>query len=118
MDIVVVRIWFNCEEVWSRSISVSGLYDEFRMDDKELRQVISETMKAHLDLAAQLHFARLSQKFPSAITNVSMAYDATTNTKMIQVLFKNGHKAIGPESEAKSEVFLARCAMLYDLPPI
>jgi len=116
---VMMNVEFRGKVIWRGSVAVPGLTsDGVHMPDEGLRDAVSNTMKAHLDLVAQMHFARLEQMFPKSIDTVTMGYDPQKDRKLIIVKFKNGHVAQGPESEAKTELFHARCAMLYDLPPI
>lgn len=118
-DKVKMNVEFRGNVIWRGLVPVNGLSsDGVSMADNELRDTVSNTMKAHLNLVAQMHFARLEQMFPKSIDSVHMGYDPAKDRKMLHVKFKNGHVASGPESEAKSELFHARCAMLYDLPPI
>lgn len=118
-ETVVMQIEFKGAVVWKRSFNVKGLStDGVHIGDDALRDAVTNTMKAHLNLVAQMHFARLDQMFPKSISEVTMGYDIEKDQKLVIVAFKNGHKAIGPEHEAKTELFHARCAMLYDLPPI
>lgn len=115
-----VALSFKGNELWVRELPMSATQVEFRtqMDDKEFESKITTTMRNHLNLVAQMHYARLEPMFPGSIQEVTMGFDMETNEKTICVKFKNGHVADGPERESKSEFFLAKCTMLYDLPPI
>jgi hypothetical protein len=117
---VGIILSYRNRQVWRRLLPISANQVEFssNMSDEKLYNTITDTMRKHLNLVAQMHFARLDPMFPNSIDEVSMGYDPTTNSKTVQVKFKNGHVAEGPESEAKLDIFLARCAMLYDLPPL
>ena len=88
------------------------------MSSDALQERVSGAMRANLSLVAQMHFARLEQLFPRAILDVQIGYDPELRVKTIRVAFRNGHVAEGPETEAKSDVFTARCVMLHDLPPL
>lgn len=115
---VAVSVLFQNKVIWSKEFGLSADEVERTMSDLELEQTISRTLKGHLNLIAEMHKARLEQMFPKSIDNVVMGYDPAKDIKTISVKFKNGHVAHGPESEARTELFHARCAMLYDLPPI
>ena len=103
--------------VWKREIPISE-YDVLTMKDDRFEEIITAAMRANLSLVAQMHFARLDQMFPKAIKDVRMNYDPDKRTKVVVVEFKNGHVAEAPEAEVNTDLFTARCAMLYDLPPI
>lgn len=116
---VHMRIWFEHRPIWERKIHVPVLNTGYvDTQDQGLQNIVTHVMKEHLDLKSQLHHAWLSQYFPNSIKSVGMEFNLETQTKMICVTFKNGHKAIGPESDVKKDIFLARCTMIYDLPPI
>jgi len=118
---VRIQLLFKNKPIWIRELAMSANQIELReggMTDEKFESTITNTMRSHLNLVAQMHFARLDQLFPNSIAEVTMGFDPTTNTKTLNVKFKNGHVADGPEAEAKGEFFLAKCAMLYDLPPI
>ena len=112
-----VELSFLNKVVWTREIPLSES-DVMTMDDSRFEEKITAAMRANLSLVAQMHFARLEQLFPKAIKDVRMSYDPVKHTKVVVVEFKNGHVAEAPEAEAKTDLFTARCAMLYDLPPI
>lgn len=115
-----VALSFKGNELWVRELPITATQVELAsvMSDKAFEEQITTTMRSHLNLVAQMHYARLEPMFPGAIAQVTMEYDVETSTKLVRVQFKNGHVADGPEHEAKSEFFLAKCTMLYDLPPI
>jgi hypothetical protein len=117
---VGVTLSYRGKMIWKREIPVTANEVEFssQMSDKDLIDQVTSTMRKHLNLVAQMHFARLEPMFPNSIEEVTMGFNPDTHTKTIHVKFKNGHVAEGPESEAKQDIFLARCAMLYDLPPL
>jgi hypothetical protein len=115
-----IALSFKGSELWVRELPMTATQVELSsvMSDKSFEEKITTTMRSHLNLVAQMHYARLEPMFPNSIQEVTMDYDIETNTKLVRVKFKNGHVADGPEHEAKSEFFLAKCTMLYDLPPI
>lgn len=115
-----VALSFKGNELWVRKLSLSATQVEFgsTMSDKKFEETITTTMRNHLNLVAQMHYARLEPMFPNSIAEVTMGFDMDSHEKTVIVKFKNGHVADGPEREAKSEFFLAKCTMLYDLPPI
>ena len=115
-----ISVTFRNNEIWKKRLPITRSQIEMssEMSDKALEDQVTTTMRKHLDLVAQMHFARLEQMFPKSIDTVTMGYDPAKDQKLVIVKFKNGHVAQGPESEAKTDVFHARCAMLYDLPPI
>ncbi len=91
---------------------------ENEMSRADVENTVTTTMAAHLNLMTQMHFARLAHMFPRSIAQVTTEHDAEKNIDLLVVEFRNGHKAVGPVSEAKTELFHARCAMLYDLPQL
>lgn len=117
---VGVELSYRGKVIWRKELPITANDVEFasKMSDKDLMETVTSTMRKHLNLIAQMHFARLEPMFPNSIDEVTMGFDPKSNTKTIHVKFKNGHVAEGPESEAKQDIFLARCAMLYDLPPL
>lgn len=117
---VGVELSYRGTVIWRRELPLTANDVEIAsaMSDQQVIETVTGTMRKHLNLIAQMHFARLEPMFPGSIDEVTMGFDPKTNTKTIHVKFKNGHVAEGPEGEAKDEIFLARCAMLYDLPPL
>lgn len=97
-----------------------GMSELTAMEKKaeDLDAELTPFMKKNLSLAAQLLHARLDKQFPNAIQRVETEHVPSTCTKNFKVVFKNGHFAETPEHESKSDLFLARCMMLYDLPPL
>ncbi len=84
----------------------------------ELDAELTPFMRQNLSLAAQLIHARLDKIFPNAIQRVETEFSQATLTKRFKIIFKNGHVAETPEHESKSDLFIAQCMMLYDLPPL
>jgi hypothetical protein len=117
---VMMTVEFRGNQIWKQRIHVKGLTagNGVDMADEKLRDTVTTTMRSHLNLVAQMHHARLDKMFPGAIQDVTMGYNPEKAQKTIHVKFKNGHVAEGPEFEAKQDIFLARCMMLYNLPPI
>jgi hypothetical protein len=117
---VIVAVEFRGNQIWKKQMEVRGLTagNGSDMSDDKLREVVTNTMRSHLNLVAQMHHARLDKLFPGSIQDVTMGYEPHRALKTIHVKFKNGHVAEGPEHEAKQDIFLARCMMLYNLPPI
>jgi hypothetical protein len=73
-------------------------------------------MEAYFRLAGQVHHAYFEARFPRSIEQVCIGYDSRSATKMIWVKFANGHVAEGPEAQARTDFFIAKCIMLHDLP--
>lgn len=117
---LTLAVTFMNKQIWKKQVPITRNQIEYRehMSDDKLEQTVTNTMRNHLNLVAQMHHARLDKHFPNSIAEVTMGYDPQKAQKTISVRFKNGHVADGPEAEAKSEFFLAKCTMLYDLPPI
>jgi len=117
---VLMGVEFRGNQIWKQRVHVSGLTagGGCDMSDEKLRETVTTTMRSHLNLVAQMHHARLDKLFPGSIQDVTMGYNPETAQKTVHVKFKNGHVAEGPEFEAKQDIFLARCMMLYNLPPI
>lgn len=93
--------------------------DLYRMkEQKEIADVAGVAMRGNISLVGQMHFVRLDQLFPRSIKDVEVTYDPECNLKIIKVIFKNGHVAEAPEHEAKTDLFTAKCSMLFDLPPL
>lgn len=115
-----IAVEFKGNQIWKKHMLVPGLTagDGVNMSDEQLRDRVTTTMRSHLSLVAQMHHARLDKLFPGSIQEVTMGYDPEKAQKTLHVKFKNGHVAEGPEFEAKQDIFLARCTMLYNLPPI
>lgn len=109
---VQLEIMFLNFFLFRRILPMTIYMVESEMGREDVEKMVTSTMAAHLNLMTQMHFARLAQMFPRSILQVEIEGD------QLIVEFKNGHKAVGPLSEAKTEVFHARCAMLYDLPEL
>lgn len=92
--------------------------NDLRKDEAHVTKVLSVAMQGNLSLVGQMHFVRLQKYFPKAIRDVAVLFDEKLHQKIIQVQFKNGHVAEAPEAEAKTDLFLAKCSMLFDLPPL
>jgi hypothetical protein len=114
---LVAKVYYRGLEIWNRRIGVSE-DDMMVLKDDVLVEKISDAMRGTLTLAGQVQHAKLEKLFPGAIKNVIVTYDAEKHEKVYQVIFKNGHMAEGLESEMKTELFMARCTMLYDLPAL
>lgn len=111
---VQIEIHKTC--VYQFRLAVSSIYEA--MSDGELENRVSAVMRNNLSILGQLHYVRLHKLFPHAIRDVQVEYDATQDLKVVKVLFKNGHIAEAPEHESKTDLFIARCSMLFDLPPL
>ena len=103
--------------LWSYIFRVSE-WDLDHMDEDTFDVRITEAMRANLSIVGQMHHAWLDQHFPRRIKKVTVHYRGKSKLKMIHVEFMNGHIAEGPEIEIKTDLFLARCCMLYDLPSL
>jgi hypothetical protein len=115
---VELEIVFMNFYLFKRVLPLTIYMVENEMGREDVEKTVTTTMAAHLNLMTQMHFARLAHMFPRSIAHVSTEYDHRSAQDMLIVEFRNGHKAIGPVSEAKTELFHARCAMLYDLPEL
>lgn len=102
--------------VYQFRLAVSSIYEA--MSDGELENRVSAVMRNNLSILGQLHYVHLHKLFPHAIRDVQVEYDVTQDLKVVKVLFKNGHIAEAPEHESKTDLFIARCSMLFDLPPL
>lgn len=112
-----IEVAYRGRKAWGRVFPITGekLYN---MTDEAFDKAVTNTMRQQLSLVAQMHYARLDKIFPGFIKDVTSTYNSELATKIIKVLFHNGHVAEAPEGEAKSDLFTAKCSMLYDLPPI
>jgi hypothetical protein len=111
-----VNVEFNKEIIWRGRMAVTSSEVEYDMSDEKLQSTLSVHMKKQLSLVSQMHHARLDKLFPNAIKEVKLGYDPAKAEKLVIVIFKNGHQAEASEAESKTDLFTARCAMLYDLP--
>lgn len=107
-----IAVEFNRELVKRFDIHVS-----YKDNTETLMEKINLVMQGNLSLVGQMHFVRLHKVFPNSIRDVTVVYNADKHEKIIHVEFKNGHVAEAPEAEAKTDLFIARCSMLFDLPP-
>lgn len=114
---IIVQVAYRGRTVWGRTFAINQ-ENLGKMTDEAFDKAVTHTMKQQLSLTAQIHFARLDRIFPGSIKDVTSTYNSELATKIIKVLFHNGHVAEAPEGEAKSDLFTAKCSMLYDLPPI
>lgn len=114
---IKLEVAYRGRKVWERTFLINRSKME-DMTDEAFDKSITTTMRQQLSLSAQMHWARLDKLFPDRIGNVTTEYNTQLAVKIIKVFFKNGHTAEAPEQEAKSDLFTARCAMIYDLPPI
>lgn len=113
---IELRIQFFDMVMWFKRFPVSEA-QLMEMDTDEIKEKVTHAMRGTLDLLANMHHARLARMFPNCIHKVEVEFSIDTRTKLISVMFKNGHIATASEAEAKTDLFTARCAMLYDLPP-
>jgi len=109
---VALQLVYLGHKLFNRILPLTIFHLENRFGRPDVEKLVTETMSAHMNLLTQMHFARLAQMFPKSILTVEI------EGEQLVVEFKNGHKAIGPLHEAKTELFHARCAMLYDLPEL
>lgn len=118
-DLLEIAVEFKKEVIWRSRVPITRANIDFEssMSNKELQDTLSVHMRKQLSLVAQLHHARLDKLFPGAISGVRLGYIPATAEKIIIVTFKNGHEAEATETESKTDLFTARCLMLYDLPP-
>jgi hypothetical protein len=114
---LIVKVDWQNKTIWWAEIKMSE-HEMLNLADGDFKDTVTRTMRGTLSLAGQKHHARLELMFPKAIEKVDVAYNAEKDCKMVAVRFKNGHIATATEHEAKTDLFTARCAMLYDLPPI
>lgn len=112
---LLLQIDFSRDRSWSKKITVSSYAD---MSEGELENRVSAAMRNNISILGQMHYVRLHKLFPNSIKDVQIQYKPETHEKIVQVLFKNGHRAEATEHESKGELFIAKCSMLYDLPPI
>jgi hypothetical protein len=99
-------------------ISAHWIMDVGRGGMANLEERVTHVARQNLSLVAQMHWARLNALFPKSIKNVGLERNEATLEHRLVVHFKNGHVAECIEKEAKDDLFTARCAMLYNLPPI
>lgn len=104
-----IKVELYGEKIWSMEIPVTKVME----DDP---QILTKAMFQTLNIAAQVFRARLAKHFPKHIKSVDMAYSASIRERIVTVTFKNGYTTSAPESEALSDLFVARCGMMYDLP--
>lgn len=91
-----------------------GDYDNM----EDIEKTVTHVARQNLSLVAQMHWARLDRLFPKSIRNVELERREVDLNHRLVVTFKNGHVADCLESEAKDDLFTARCTMLYNLPPL
>ena len=115
---VELVIEFNKEVIWRNRLPISRTNVDVpsTMTDEKLQSTLSVHMRKQLSLVSQMHHARLDKLFPNSIKEVKLGYDPAKAEKLVIVIFKNGHTAEACEAESKTDLFTARCAMLYDLP--
>lgn len=116
---VVLSLQFGREVVWKSTLPISrAQIDDGAMPSAEMEQHAVAAMRKSLSVVGQYEHARLNKYFPKSIDRVEVNYDANANEKTFKVHFKNGHVAEGTQSEMSSDYFMARCTMIYDLPPL
>lgn len=117
---VLVQMFYKNKSVWRCEMALSAAQVELKgiMDDDAFTETITKTMRDHLNIVSQMHYARLDAQFPNSIRDVCLEYDMARAVRKVAVRFKNGHIAECDEAQIKTEEFLARCMMLYDLPAL
>lgn len=115
----VLSLQFGRNVVWKQQLPFSkGQIDNGQVTAEAMEASVVMAMRKTLSLAGQAEHARLNLQFPKAIERVEVEYMPDIAQKNFKVFFKNGHVAEGSESEIRTDYFLARCAMIYDLPPL
>ncbi len=99
-------------------ISAHWIVDLGGSPKMSLEEKATHVARQNLSLVAQMHWARLDRLFPKSIRNVELERREVDLNHRLIVTFKNGHVADCLESEAKDDLFTARCTMLYNLPPL
>lgn len=115
----VLSLWFARDKVWEQRLPISkGQLDGGAISIEEAEKCVLQVMRDTLSLVGQKEHTRLNARFPKSIVRVEVEYMMATRERNFTVFFKNGHIAEGTESEIHTDHFLARCAMIYDLPPL
>lgn len=116
---VLIQLWFRNKSIWQHSLGLKEAVDNpYTMSDDAFKSTISKAMRDHLNVVSQMHLLKLDKHFPNSIKEVNMSYDVQRAARKLHVVFKNGHVAECYEHEAKTDDFMARCTMLYDLPSL
>lgn len=113
-----VAMEYRGQRVWQAELDMSREQMDRGMVDELFKKNITSAMRGTLSLVGQMHHARLDKLFPKSIKEVKVSYDPEKARKVVNVHFHNGHVASADEMEAKTELFTARCSLLYDLPPL
>lgn len=116
---IVLALQFGRDVVWKQRLSIKR-YDieENKISVTEMEQRIVDTMRKSLSVVGMAEHARLDAQFKKSIERVEVEYRPDIHEKNFKVFFKNGHVAEGTESEIRTDYFMARCTMIYDLPPL
>lgn len=115
----VLSLQFGRDVVWKQQLPISkGQVENGSITVAAMEKHVIEAMRKTLSLVGQVEHSRLNGHFPKSIERVEVEYLPATNEKNFKVFFKNGHMAEGTEAEIRTDYFMARCTMIYDLPPL
>lgn len=81
-----------------------------------LHKDVTKAMMQNLSLVGQKVLHDLDKKMPKYVQDVQCRYNVQKLEREFVVIFKNGHELVAEEREVKTDEFLARCLMVYDLP--
>lgn len=117
---VLLQLQFGRDVVWKQQITgITRTQIEMGMTYTDMAVKVTEAMRKTISLVGQVEHARLNQEFPQSIARVEVEYIPAQADYQYRVFFRNGHiaEAIG-KREVRDDLFKARCAMIYDLPPL
>jgi hypothetical protein len=117
-DYLRVEVMFQRRKIWQKRIRWDGsLFENQDHHEFEVEiSKVSEAMRGTLSLVAEKHHAYLESRFPGRIERVQAEFDVERYTRILRVVFKNGHKLTCDEKEVKTDEFIAKCCLFYDLP--
>lgn len=113
-----VYIFYGQREIWQHRIKGGAVYSS--SDEESVGDAVgqmSEAMRGTLNMAAITYQLWLEKRyFPDAIDKVEAEMSREKRHRVYIVHFKNGHKLRVEEPDAKTDEFIAKCCMFYDLP--
>ena len=112
-----IHLQIGREVVWTGYASVTEDDVQFLADEELVKRVLTPIRDSMSLVGLEVH-AAVDRLFPKSVRKVDVEYSVEQAERKFAVLFQNGHVAEVMESELRTEIFVARCSMLYDLPPL
>lgn len=115
--VFLVRFTWGPQRIGEWQFHLDSTYD-MRKDIAAFRPMAHNAMSGTLSVIANVQRARLERLFPGRIKAVELWVSPEKDQRWFKVLFNNGHVLEPKESEINTDLFIAQCSMIYDLPTL